>query len=34
MKTKKEHTDKKIKVETADSAGKEIISEHDELTEL
>lgn len=37
MKTKKDHTDRKIKVETAetvDTAEKEIISDYDELKEL
>ncbi len=37
MKTKKDHTDKKIKVETAETDGaaeKEIVSGHDELNEL
>lgn len=37
MKTKKDHTDKKIKVETAETDGtaeKEIVSDHDELKEL
>lgn len=34
MKTKKDHTDKKIKVETDGAAEKEIVSDHDELKEL
>lgn len=34
MKTKKDHTDKKIKMETAGTAEKEIVSDHDELNEL
>ena len=34
MKTKKDHTDKKIKMEAAGTAAKEIISDHDELNEL
>jgi molecular chaperone GrpE len=37
VKTKKDHTDKKIKVETTETAGtaeKEIVSDHDELKEL
>lgn len=34
MKTKKDHTDNKIKMEIAGTAEKEIVSDHDELNEL